>query len=61
MNSGLTRRCRFTRRKRSLLSEQGKTKPDACGEVQDGIEVVDLGFPRPEVRRGRPIWLSDSG
>jgi hypothetical protein len=46
MNSEPTRRRRFTRRKRPLRSEHGKTKPDARGELRRGLETVDLGFPQ---------------
>jgi hypothetical protein len=61
MNSGPTRRRRFTRRKRPLLGEHGKPKPDALGEVRRGLGAVDLGFPQSKVRRGGSIRLADSG
>jgi len=61
MNSGPKRRCRFTRRKRPLLSEHGKPKPDARGEVRRGLGTVDLGFPQSKARRGSSIRRSDSG
>jgi hypothetical protein len=44
-----------------LLSEQGETKADARGEVRGGLGAVDLEFPRPEVRHGGLIWVSDFG
>jgi hypothetical protein len=61
MNFGPSRLCRFTLRKRPLLSEHGKTNPDARGEVRCGLETVDLGFPRFKVRRGGSIRFSESG
>jgi hypothetical protein len=61
MNSGSSRRCRFTRRKRPLLSEHGKTNLDARGEVRCGLETVGRGFPRFKVRRGGSIRFSESG
>jgi hypothetical protein len=46
---------------RPLLSERGKTNPDARDEVRRGLETVDLGFSRLKVRRGGSIRFLESG